>query len=488
MKKDISDMFEVSANGDISNGCSGLLRCVSPPCSASPLPSTTFNAGVAAVIVFFGCLIVSTIVAYFIVKRVRNRKAETTRSTPEPKLDKLDSLNALNHSGVNLSGSTKDSGIVIGDSREVLNRCESAASNVSYNNNFFGKPEPLPYISKPIVQPRMISAHNNSFGVEGFGFGPERYDLDNASSIAPSDTDVAYHYRGYREQSLRDEPIQKSFHHIQPPAIPSRVLKNGPSSTISSARQSPSSVKLKSSLRATPTSLNSSHFPKEKPLNSSTSEEEEGRPRRRSSAKNSRSKRRAASSPRKESSLKRTKKRVDPSSTTPLSSLTDMRRFRSNPNLSDDSSSGDADYQRQPSIIRKTNNGIPKSILSRPAHDDGSDSESAVCSELDLDTVRKPRHLLFPNIGISSSAVEETETESESVAGASRGSQLPVTLAAFRGGPRSMFPVSEDESDAIYSSVSNPNDPSRGGRNFLSRISNVNDTGKSVIPNLEAYV
>ena len=30
---------------------------------------------------------------------------------------------------------------------------------------------------------------------------PEHYDIDNASSIAPSDIDVIYHYKGYRDQA-----------------------------------------------------------------------------------------------------------------------------------------------------------------------------------------------------------------------------------------------------------------------------------------------
>ena len=30
---------------------------------------------------------------------------------------------------------------------------------------------------------------------------PEHYDLENASSIAPSDIDVIYHYKGYRDHS-----------------------------------------------------------------------------------------------------------------------------------------------------------------------------------------------------------------------------------------------------------------------------------------------
>ena len=35
--------------------------------------------------------------------------------------------------------------------------------------------------------------------------GPEHYDLENASSIAPSDIDVIYHYKGYREGGGRME-------------------------------------------------------------------------------------------------------------------------------------------------------------------------------------------------------------------------------------------------------------------------------------------
>merc|ERR1719429_576063 len=38
---------------------------------------------------------------------------------------------------------------------------------------------------------------------------PEPYDLENASSIAPSDIDVIYHYKGYRDQS-RSGPIRLS--------------------------------------------------------------------------------------------------------------------------------------------------------------------------------------------------------------------------------------------------------------------------------------
>lgn len=49
---------------------------------------------------------------------------------------------------------------------------------------------------------------------------PEHYDLENASSIAPSDIDIVYHYKGYREGGIRKYkptpphmPSSGGFHH-----------------------------------------------------------------------------------------------------------------------------------------------------------------------------------------------------------------------------------------------------------------------------------
>ncbi|KAK6636221.1 hypothetical protein RUM43_009879 [Polyplax serrata] len=49
---------------------------------------------------------------------------------------------------------------------------------------------------------------------------PEHYDLENASSIAPSDTDIVYHYKGYRDGGIRKYkqtpphiPSGRGFHH-----------------------------------------------------------------------------------------------------------------------------------------------------------------------------------------------------------------------------------------------------------------------------------
>ncbi|XP_050346930.1 cadherin-related tumor suppressor [Nymphalis io] len=43
--------------------------------------------------------------------------------------------------------------------------------------------------------------HDHPSGMDMNSEGPEHYDLENASSIAPSDIDIVYHYKGYREAS-----------------------------------------------------------------------------------------------------------------------------------------------------------------------------------------------------------------------------------------------------------------------------------------------
>lgn len=50
----------------------------------------------------------------------------------------------------------------------------------------------------PILLPNQHHAHDHPSGVDLNEY-PEHYDLENASSIAPSDIDIVYHYKGYRE-------------------------------------------------------------------------------------------------------------------------------------------------------------------------------------------------------------------------------------------------------------------------------------------------
>ena len=52
-------------------------------------------------------------------------------------------------------------------------------------------------------------------GLGGLDCEPEHYDLENASSIAPSDIDIVYHYKGYRDGNVRKyktNPHVPSYH------------------------------------------------------------------------------------------------------------------------------------------------------------------------------------------------------------------------------------------------------------------------------------
>lgn len=73
----------------------------------------------------------------------------------------------------------------------------------------------------PIPLPNQHHAHDHPGGVDLSEY-PEHYDLENASSIAPSDIDIVYHYKGYREAGgvrkyKATPPPVTSYHHKHTP-------------------------------------------------------------------------------------------------------------------------------------------------------------------------------------------------------------------------------------------------------------------------------
>jgi hypothetical protein len=59
---------------------------------------------------------------------------------------------------------------------------------------------------------------------------PEHYDLENASSIAPSDIDPIYHYRGYRDGNVRKYNNNKLYGgEGDSSAVGGRSTSHGPS-------------------------------------------------------------------------------------------------------------------------------------------------------------------------------------------------------------------------------------------------------------------
>lgn len=86
----------------------------------------------------------------------------------------------------------------------------------------------------PIPMPNQHHAHDHPGGVDCESGFPEHYDLENASSIAPSDIDVVYHYKGYREAGgvrkykATPPPVSSYTHHKHTPNAPQQQHRHSP--------------------------------------------------------------------------------------------------------------------------------------------------------------------------------------------------------------------------------------------------------------------
>lgn len=235
----------------------------------------------------------------------------------------------------------------------------------------------------------------------------ERYDLDNASSIAPSDIDVARHYRNYRENSLKR-----------------------PGTAITLANRgyvaSPASIKqIKATLRASPSARMTGQA-------TSSSEEMASRP--------------PVPAPRKvrsrPGSSKRKKKIASPTNL----SVKNLRKY-SNPSfVPGDSSSSETSVP--PPLPLHTRTVSNASRRRRSTSKRSSTEEVSDCDSVPAVSGPPLRRLLagYPS---------GTETESDYPENnAGRKNTIPSSLAQFRP-PRSMFPASDEDSDATTETATN---------------------------------
>lgn len=95
------------------------------------------------------------------------------------------------------------------------------------------KNSPLRDDHHPPILPNQHLTHDHPGGVDLSEY-PEHYDLENASSIAPSDIDIVYHYKGYRETG----GIRK--YKATPPPVASYHHKHTPNQSQQQHRHSPS--------------------------------------------------------------------------------------------------------------------------------------------------------------------------------------------------------------------------------------------------------
>lgn len=247
------DMFEFegclanfTVNGEIQplNGSGGifdrvihhgriLAGCSNSIAGASTAPDP-LSIGITLVIVFFVILLVAILIS-FVVVRVRRQQR-----------DKKAGMQINKHNGGAMmgGGSVNDPSRTLAESGyvETSDVSEDGCVRPSLTQDLTSKkfrerevtdhrdrdrPQRPDIIEREVVnkspgvplrvEDSHLGDHSSMTGLGGLGDceGPEHYDLENASSIAPSDIDIVYHYKGYRDGNVRKyktNPHVPSYH------------------------------------------------------------------------------------------------------------------------------------------------------------------------------------------------------------------------------------------------------------------------------------
>ncbi|XP_028982383.1 cadherin-related tumor suppressor [Diachasma alloeum] len=193
---------EVLYHGKVSRGCRGPIG-ISAAAAADPL-----SIGITLVIVFFVTLLVAILVS-FVVFRLRRQSKEKAPSVVNKNTNAIMTGNSLVGAG-NDSMMSRHENTYISDTSELRVHKGPELISKKYKEreiNNEHRPQRPDIIEREVTksppirdehpplppQSSLRSYDNTEPDV------PEHYDLDNASSIAPSDGDVIYHYNNFRE-------------------------------------------------------------------------------------------------------------------------------------------------------------------------------------------------------------------------------------------------------------------------------------------------
>ena len=144
------------------------------------------NVGIIIVVIFFIILIFAILGSFFIFKRKKKYEKMQNRSAAESHANQGFGMQTKSYE----DGARRQKKMTSHQKPDVIEREMVNASPLGdYSRH------DLPDYSASMVMQEPDA--------------PEHYDLENASSIAPSDIDVIYHYKGYRDQS-RSGPIRLS--------------------------------------------------------------------------------------------------------------------------------------------------------------------------------------------------------------------------------------------------------------------------------------
>ncbi|CAL4106132.1 unnamed protein product, partial [Meganyctiphanes norvegica] len=251
------------------------------------LPSTDpLSIGITLVIVFFVLLLVAILVS-FIVYRVRRQRREKGGVHIKQNGSAL-----LSNAATDPGRSSQDQGYAENPEMtdDVLRaHMSQELATRKYKEREHDRPQRPDIIERevmnksPGVPLRVDEPIPDRDPMAGMGHGlqdndvPEHYDLENASSIAPSDIDVVYHYKSYRDGNVRKyktNPHVPGYHkhnHRHSPhnfpntphrESPRNLMRQSPSTVV--PRESPSVLKMQSTplARLSPSSELSQQTPR----------------------------------------------------------------------------------------------------------------------------------------------------------------------------------------------------------------------------------
>ncbi|XP_061163889.1 protocadherin Fat 4-like [Saccostrea echinata] len=243
-----TERFIITPTENVESGCSAL--CTGNPCGGGTCSvnletrvcaqvseqADSLSIGIIVVIVFFGVLLIVIAVVFVLFRMRRQKKDPKSQTRPNEN-------GHVNKSYNNSPPSYQDSGY----GEQDFNRQNNLSS--PYAPNGLHRPDLInsdPTQRRPYeIDDGTVIIDNGDVNMNQLTDMPEHYDLDNASSIAPSDTDVHMHYRGFRSGYYPDRSRER----------PHKRHRESPSSGFKSRESpGPGALKLQTSgrLRSSP--------------------------------------------------------------------------------------------------------------------------------------------------------------------------------------------------------------------------------------------
>ena len=215
-----TDRFTIESRGEVGASCTAFAAISSKGGASTQL-------AVTIICVFFAIILI-IILATFVILRVRRRNKEKQAAAfaKQNGTDKTAGDNRSHQdSGFTDGGDFNEDGII---QQHITNELTSQLYNEREVRERLSRPDIIVPESVPVVLADGQVVIENG-GVDNDGYlseVPEHYDIDNTSSIAPSDlVDVVSHYRHYRSGMLPASSRHRKHTHRHTPS-PSTMLLN----------------------------------------------------------------------------------------------------------------------------------------------------------------------------------------------------------------------------------------------------------------------